>query len=67
MIEAWEQKSDSLCKQLDDWRDKYSCKQNCNAWKKWGFCEHLSQARAEKFSKKIDVQIEELIKINNLG
>ena len=64
-FEAWEQKSDALCKQLDNFRSNYSCKENCDAWKKWEFCEHLTEARARKFSKKIDVQIEELVQINN--
>lgn len=64
-LDLWEESSDELSKKMDEWRESYYCRNNCEEWQKWKFCKHLIKARSKKFRCEIDDQIISLIKINS--
>ena len=61
----WKRNNEKLLNKMNEWRENYFCRNDCEEWKKWEFCNHLRKARAEKFSKEMDEQIKRLITINN--
>ncbi len=63
-LKDWEKRNSIILNEMDKWRDSYTCKCNCKEWQKWGYCPHLRNALANKFSKEIEIQISSLINLN---
>ncbi len=53
----WLVSNQELINRMNNWRDSYSCKSNCDEWQKWEFCSHLRKSRAQVFGKEITKQI----------
>jgi len=64
-LENWEKRNDELLKKMDEWRDSYTCSNNCSEWQKWKFCKHLVKARVKKFGIDIRKMMEGLVQINS--
>ena len=61
-IVEWENESDKLAKNMEEYAENYQCKKCLNNDRgKW--CEHLLNARAKKFRKRIIEQLDELSRL----
>lgn len=55
-IKQWENDSQQLARELDDFADNYKC-QECDRF----YCSHMLRARRKKFRQRIDRNLEETV------
>jgi len=61
MNSNWKKNNKKLLNDMDKWRKDYKHRNPCKDFLKFGFCEHLIKARAQKFRERISKQMESLI------
>jgi len=62
-LNLWKKENTKLISRMKNWRESFSCKDNCSEWQKWKFCVHLRRTRAKVFTKEIYGQVKELMNL----
>jgi len=59
-LKKWRRKSHDLGQEMEEYARNYKCKK-CSTF----YCSHMLKARAQKFKKKIDISISDMIRIKD--
>ena len=59
-INSWKQQNEKLLEDMDNWRNQYKCRNNCNVWQQNKFCNHLVNSREKYFKDRIDKQLDSI-------